>query len=45
LALALAAQDSVKNIFAGIMIFLDKPFKIKDRIKIDGHDGVLKKLD
>ena len=26
LALALAAQDSVKNIFAGIMIFLDKPF-------------------
>ena len=33
LALALAAQDSVKNIFAGIMIFLDKPFKINDRIK------------
>ena len=41
LALALAAQDSVKNIFAGIMIFLDKPFKINDRIKIDGHDGTV----
>ena len=44
LALALAAQDSVKNIFAGIMIFLDKPFKIKDRMKIDGHDGVVEEV-
>ena len=44
LALALAAQDSVKNIFAGIMIFLDKPFKLKDRIKIDGHDGVVEEV-
>ncbi len=41
LALALAAQDSVKNIFAGVMIFLDKPFKINDRIKVDGHDGTV----
>ena len=39
LALALAAQDSVKNIFAGIMIFLDKPFRLNDRIQINGHDG------
>ena len=44
LALALAAQDSVKNIFAGIMIFLDKPFKINDRIKIDGHDGTVEEV-
>ena len=44
LALALAAQDSVKNIFAGIMIFLDKPFRIKDRIQIDGFDGVVEEV-
>jgi MscS family membrane protein len=44
LALALAAQDSVKNIFAGIMIFLDKPFKIKDRIQIEGFDGVVEEV-
>jgi MscS family membrane protein len=44
LALALAAQDSVKNIFAGIMIFLDKPFKIKERIKINGYDGVVEEV-
>ena len=41
LALALAAQDSIKNIFAGIMIFLDKPFRMKDRIQINGFDGVV----
>ncbi|MDA3885983.1 MAG: mechanosensitive ion channel family protein [Candidatus Delongbacteria bacterium] len=39
LALALAAQDTVKNIFGGIMIFLDKPFRLGDRIIISGHDG------
>jgi len=44
LALALAAQDSVKNIFAGIMIFLDKPFRINDRIQIDGHDGIVEEV-
>jgi MscS family membrane protein len=44
LALALAAQDSVKNIFAGIMIFLDKPFKIKDRIQIEGFDGIVEEV-
>lgn len=44
LALALAAQDSVKNIFAGIMIFLDKPFKIKDRIQIQGFDGIVEEV-
>jgi MscS family membrane protein len=44
LALALAAQDSVKNIFAGIMIFLDKPFRLNDRIQINGHDGYVEEV-
>ncbi|MFT5602167.1 MAG: MscS family membrane protein [Parvicella sp.] len=44
LALALAAQDSVKNIFGGIMIFLDKPFKINERIQIHGYDGVVEEV-
>lgn len=39
LALALAAQDTVKNIFGGVMVFLDKPFKLGDRIKIENFDG------
>lgn len=44
LALALAAQDSVKNIFGGVMIYLDKPFKIGDRIKMIGFDGVVEEV-
>jgi MscS family membrane protein len=39
LAVALAAQDTVKNIFGGIMIFIDKPFRIGDRILIENYDG------
>lgn len=44
LALALAAQDTVKNIFGGVMILLDKPFKITDRIKVDGFDGIVEEV-
>ena len=44
LALALAAQDSVKNIFAGIMIFVDKPFKVNERIQIQGYDGTVEEV-
>ena len=41
LALAMAAKDSVSNIFGGIMIFTDKPFQVGDRIKIGGFDGTI----
>ncbi len=41
LALAMAAKDTVSNFFGGIMIFTDKPFKMGDRIKIDGFDGTV----
>ncbi len=44
LALALAAQDMVKNIFGGVMIFLDKPFKIGDRIQVSGYDGSVEEV-
>lgn len=44
LALALAAQDTVKNVFGGIMVFIDKPFKIKERIKINGMDGFVEEI-
>lgn len=41
LALAMAAKDSVANIFGGVMVFTDKPFKVGDRIKIGGFDGII----
>jgi MscS family membrane protein len=39
LALALAAQDTVKNFFGSLVLFGDKPFEMGDRIVVDGHDG------
>lgn len=44
LALALAAQDAVKNVFGGIMIFADKPFKINDRVQMNGYDGTVEEV-
>ncbi|PIE86259.1 MAG: transporter [Bacteroidia bacterium] len=44
LAFALAAQDSVSNLFGGFMIFVDKPFIIKDRVKVSGIDGVVEEV-
>jgi len=34
LALSLAAQDSLSNVISGIMIMLDQPFRVGDRIEI-----------
>ena len=41
LAFALAAQDSVGNFFGSVAIFLDKPFRVGDRIQVQGYDGVV----
>lgn len=44
LALAMAAKDSVTNIFGGATIFMDKPFTIRDRIVIEGIDGTVEEI-
>lgn len=44
LAFALAAQDTVKNFFGGLMILIDKPFKIGERVRISGYDGTIKEI-
>ena len=41
LALAMAAQDSVSNFFGGFTIFTDHPFKVGDRITINGYSGTV----
>ena len=44
LALALAAQDMLKNVFGSIMISLDKPYRIGERILVKGYDGVVEEV-
>lgn len=44
LALAMAAQDTVKNVFAGFTIFTDRPFKVGDRVVISGFDGPVEEI-
>jgi len=44
LAIALAAQDTVKNFFGSLVLFADKPFELGDRVLIDGHDGPVEQL-
>jgi len=44
LALAMAAKDTVANIFGGFTIFTDRPFVINDRVKVSGFDGTVKEI-
>jgi MscS family membrane protein len=39
LVFALAAQDTVSNLFGGFVIFTDKPFGLNDRIILNGYEG------
>ncbi|MDL2243239.1 mechanosensitive ion channel family protein [Bacteroidales bacterium OttesenSCG-928-J19] len=41
IAFALAAQDTVKNIFGAFTIFADRSFSIGDTIRVDGFEGVV----
>jgi len=39
LAFALAAKDTIANVFGSITIFADRPFQIGERIRLGGFDG------
>ncbi len=41
LAFALAAQETVKNLFGSITIFTDQPFNVGDWIVFDGGEGTV----
>ena len=43
-AVAMAAQDSLKNILGSVMLILDKPFEVGDRILAKGFDGIVKEI-
>lgn len=44
LAIALAAQDTVRNFFGSLVLFADKPFELGDRVLVDGHDGPVEQV-
>lgn len=44
LALGLAAQDTVANLFGAVSIFLDKPFYLGDFIKVEGVNGTVESI-
>ena len=41
LAIALAAQDTVRNLLGGVTIFADKPFEVGDWVVVDGVEGTV----
>ncbi len=44
IAFALAAQDTIKNIFGGITIFTDKPFRLGDTIRYESIEGTVRDI-
>ena len=44
LAVALAAQDTLKNLFGSIMIMMDKPFIVGDWVNVDGVEGYVEEI-
>ena len=44
LAVALAAQETIKNFFGSLVIFADKPFELGERIVVGGHDGTIEEV-
>ncbi len=44
LAFALAAQDTVKNLFGSLTVVLDRPFEVGDWVIIDGTEGCVEEV-
>ena len=40
----LAAQDTAKNLFGGLVIFIDKPFVVGDWIEMDNYEGTIEDI-
>jgi MscS family membrane protein len=44
LAVGLAAQDTLANFFGAIAVFIDKPFRIGDTIRLDSVEGTVESI-
>ncbi len=44
LAISLAAQESIKNLFGSVTILLDQPFSLGDTIRFGPHEGTVEEI-
>lgn len=44
IAVALAAQNTLANVFGTITILADRPFRVGDRVQIDKYDGTVETI-
>ena len=44
MAIALAAQDVLKNVFGTITLLGDRPFRVGERIMVDKYDGFVEDI-
>ena len=42
--ITLAAQDTAKNLFGGLVIFFDKPFVVGDWIEVESYEGTVEDI-
>ena len=42
--ITLAAQDTAKNLFGGLVIFIDKPFAVGDWIEMESYEGTIEDI-
>ena len=40
----MAAQDTLANLFGAVAVFVDKPFRLGDRVKLDSIDGTVEAI-
>jgi MscS family membrane protein len=44
LAIGLAAQDTLANLFGAVAVFVDKPFRVGDHIKLSDAEGTVESI-
>lgn len=44
IAFALAAKDTIANLFGSFTIFVDKPFTVGERVLLSGYDGFIREI-
>lgn len=43
-AIALAAKDTIANIFGSLVVFLDEPFQLGDWVEVNGVEGTVEEI-